>query len=87
MFSLFHYLQVSVASIIVSLERRKKMASKFKLGDMFTKKYTRDTIQLEIYEITYSPIEPVYKLKPIRLCGDNVILGEETLIELYNKIN
>ena len=43
------------------------MASKFKLGDMFTKKYTRDTIQLEIYEITYSPIEPVYKLKPIRL--------------------
>ena len=87
MFSLFHYLQVSVASIIVSLERRKKMASKFKLGDMFTKKYTRDTIQLEIYEITYSPIEPVYKLKPIRLCGDNVILGEEALIELYNKIN
>ena len=66
---------------------RKKMASKFKLGDMFTKKYTRDTIQLEIYEITYSPIEPVYKLKPIRLCGDNVILGEEALIELYNKIN
>ena len=58
------------------------MASKFKLGDMFTKKYTRDTIPLEIYEITYSPIEPVYKLKPIRLCGDNVILGEEALIEL-----
>lgn len=61
--------------------------SKFKLGDMFTKKYTRDTIPLEIYEINYNPIEPVYKLKPIRLCGDNVILGEEALIELYNKIN
>ena len=54
---------------------------------MFTKKYTRDTIPLEIYEITYNLIEPVYKLKPIRLCGDDVILGEEALIELYNKIN
>lgn len=63
------------------------MKSKFKLGDMFTKKYTRDTIPLEIYEITYNAIEPIYKLKPIRLCGDDVILGEEALIESYNKIN
>ena len=53
---------------------------------MFTKKNTRDTIPLEIYEINYSPIEPVYKLKPIRLCGNDVILGEEALIESYNKI-
>lgn len=63
------------------------MESKFKIGDRFTKKYTRDSIPLEIVEITYSPIEPVYKLKPIRLCGNNIILGEEALIELYNKIN
>lgn len=61
--------------------------SKFKLCDRFTKKYTRDTIPLEIFEIIYSPIEPVYKLKPIRLCGNDVILGEKALIELYNKIN
>ena len=61
--------------------------SKFKIGDIFTKKYTRDTVPLEIYEINYTPIEPVYKLKPIRFCGDDVILGEEALIELYNKIN
>lgn len=61
--------------------------SKFKLGDMFTKKYTRDATLLEIYEIIYTPIEPVYKLKPIRLCGDDVILGEEVLIETFNKIN
>ena len=66
---------------------RNKVESKFKLGDMFTKKYTRDTIPFEIHEITYSPIEPVYKLKLIRLCGNNAILGEEALIELYNKIN
>ena len=61
--------------------------SKFKIGDIFTKKYTRDTVPLEIYEINHTPIEPVYKLKPIRFCGDDVILGEEALIELYNKIN
>jgi len=63
------------------------MESKFKIGDMFTKKHTRDTVPLEIYEINYTPIEPVYKLKPIRFCGDDVILGEEALDELYNKIN
>lgn len=61
--------------------------SKFKIGDVFTKKYTRDTIPLEIHEINCTPIEPVYKLKPIRFCGNDVILGEEALIELYNKIN
>ena len=61
--------------------------SKFKIGDMFTKKYTRDAIALEIYKIYYTPTEPVYKLKPIRLCGDDVILGEEVLIETFNKIN
>ena len=61
--------------------------AKFKLGDMFTKKRTRDTIPREIYEISYDANEPIYKLKPIRLCGDDVILGEEALIELYNKIN
>ena len=60
--------------------------SKFKIGDMFTKKYTRDTIPIEIYEISYDVNEPIYKLKPIRLCGDDVILGEEALIELYNLI-
>lgn len=64
-----------------------KMESKFKMGDVFTKKYTRDTIPIEIYEISYNAIEPIYKLKPIRLCGDDVILGEEALIKLYNKIN
>lgn len=60
--------------------------SKFKLGDMFTKKNSRDTIPLKIYAIDYNSIEPVYKLKPIKLCGDYVILGEEALTELYNKL-
>jgi len=59
--------------------------SKFKIGDTFTKKHTRDTIPLRIYEINYTPIEPVYKLKQIMLYGDDVILGEKALTELYNK--
>lgn len=63
------------------------MESKFKIGDVFAKKHTRDTVPLKIYEISYDAIEPTYKLKPIILCGDDVILGEEALIELYNKIN
>jgi hypothetical protein len=63
------------------------MESEFKLGDVFTKKYTRDTIPIEICEISYNAIEPIYKLKPIILCGDDVVLGEEALIELFNKIN
>ena len=63
------------------------MESKFKLGNVFIKKHTRDTIPIEIYEISYGATEPIYKLKPIRLCGDDIILGEEALIELYNKIN
>ena len=68
--------------------RERKMAeSKFKLGDRFTKKHTRDSIPYELYEINYGPIEPVYKLKPIRLCGDDVIFGEEALIELFDKIS
>ena len=66
---------------------RKMVESKFKIGNIFTKKYTRDTIPLEIYEINYYPIELVYKLKPIRLCGDDVILGEEALLKFFNKIN
>lgn len=59
--------------------------SKFKIGDTFTKKHTRDTIPLRIYEINYTSIEPVYKLKQIMLYGDDVILGEKALTELYNK--
>lgn len=62
------------------------MTSKFNIGDRFTKKFTRDTIPLEIYDISYGPIEPEYSLRPIKLCGDDVILGEEALVELYNKI-
>lgn len=63
------------------------MESKFKLGDVFIQKHARDTIPIKICEIFYSVNEPIYKLKPIRLCGGDIILGEEALTELYNKIN
>ena len=48
------------------------MESKFKLGDVFTKKHTRDTIPIEISEIFYTADDPIYKLTPVRLCGDDV---------------
>ena len=63
------------------------MKSKFQVGDTFTKKHSRDTIPLEVSEITYNAVEAEYRLKPIRLCGDDVILGEDALTELYSKIN
>lgn len=60
--------------------------AKFKIGDMFSRKNTRDTIPLEVTRIDYE-FEPMYTLRPIRLCGDEIVLGEEALIVLYNKIN
>lgn len=60
--------------------------AKFKVGDRFSRKHTRDEIPVEVSEIAYE-FEPVYTLKKIRLCGDDVVLGESALIELYNKIN
>ena len=60
--------------------------AKFKVGDKFTLKYTRDDIPVEVSEIAYE-FEPVYTLKKVRLCGDDVMLGEAALMELYDKIN
>ena len=62
------------------------MKSNFKLGDRFVHKNTRDMIPLEIYDIRYE-FEPIYKLKPIMLCGDDLTLGEAALAELFIKIN
>lgn len=60
--------------------------ARFNLGDRFSRKYTRDEIPLEITSI-HQEYEPIYTLTPIRLCGDELVLGEEALIALYNKIN
>ena len=60
--------------------------AKFKVGDRFVRKGTRDEIPVEVSEIMYS-FEPVYTLKKIRLGGADVVLGEEAVMELYNKIN
>ena len=60
--------------------------AKFKIGDMFTRNGTRDEIPLEITSI-HQEYEPIYTLTPIRLCGDELVLGEDALIALYNKIN
>ena len=60
--------------------------ARFQLGDRFSRKYTRDKIPLEITSI-HQEYEPIYTLAPIRLCGDKLVLSEEALIALYNKIN
>ncbi len=64
------------------------MNSEFKLGDIFHQKYSRDTVPIKVISIVYKSglIEPEYILKPIRYNGDEIILGESALKELYYKI-
>lgn len=64
------------------------MNSEFKLGDIFHQKYSRDTVPIKVVSITYRNglTEPEYTLKPIRYNGDEIILGESALKELYCKI-
>lgn len=67
-------------------ERKLKMESKFKIGDIFHKKYSRDTVPLKVTEIIYRNglIEPEYILKPIRYnVDDKITMGEAALDELY----
>lgn len=67
-------------------ERKLKMESKFKIGDIFHEKYSRDTVPLKVTEIIYRNglMEPEYILKPIRYNVDNnITLGEDALDELY----
>ena len=64
------------------------MNSEFKLGDIFHRKYSCDTVPMKIISIVYRNglIEPEYTLEPIRYNGDKIILGESALKELYCKI-
>ena len=61
------------------------MESKFKIGDIFHRKCSRDDVPLKVIEITYnSNVEPEYVLSPIRYDVDNKItIGQDTLDELY----
>lgn len=62
--------------------------AEFKIGDVFHRKYTRDTIPIKIIDVIYRNglLEPEYTLKPIRYNGDEIILGESALKELYWQI-
>lgn len=71
---------------VLKEERKLKMESKFKIGDIFHRKYSRDTVPLKVIEIIYRNglMEPEYVLKPIKYNVDNnITLGEDTLDELY----
>lgn len=65
------------------------MESKFKIGDIFHRKHSRDTVPLKVIEVIYRNglMEPEYVLKPIRYNVDNAItLSQDALDELYNLI-
>lgn len=63
------------------------MESKFKVGDKFVKKGTRDSAVMCIERINYHfGQEPTYDMEPFIYCGNRQTISEETLIELYNKI-
>ena len=75
-----------MADEVLKEERKLKMESKFKIGDIFHRKYSRDTVPLKIIEIIYRNglIEPEYVLKPIMYnVDDKIMLGEDALDELY----
>ena len=60
----------------------------FEIGDRFVKKNTRDSTVLEIQRINHRfGFPPSYDMKPITSCGGRMTIDEETLIELYTKIN
>ena len=65
------------------------MGSKFKVGDIFHRKYSRDTVPLKVIEVIHRNglMEPEYVLKPIRRNANNTItLSQDALDELYNLI-
>lgn len=63
------------------------MESKFKLGDKFVKKGTRDSAVMCIERINHRfGQEPTYDMKPFSCCGNRQTISEETLLELYNTL-
>jgi len=63
------------------------MNTKYQIGDRFTLKNTRDSAVLEVQSIDTSQNGIIYNLSRIRFGGSNVQIPEETLTELYRKIN
>jgi hypothetical protein len=60
-----------------------ELKSKYKIGDFFTRKNTRDYPVMKIVEIVYNSVEPVYQLEPVKGIGNSETFGEEALDELY----
>lgn len=58
---------------------------KYDIGDIFTKRGCRDCAVMEITEITYGIVEPIYKLSPVKGIGEDKEYGEAMLDEVYIK--
>lgn len=63
------------------------MSTKYQISDRFTLKNTRDSAVLEVQSIDTSQSGIIYNLRRIRFGDSNVQIPEETLTELYRKIN
>lgn len=65
--------------------------SKYKIGDRFTKKYSRDSMIMEVKTIYYvtNDSDPTYVMKRLypTVLDETFCISESVLIELYNKIN
>ena len=64
----------------------KMTMNKFKIGDIFHRKHSRDVVSLRVVKIVHRNglMEPEHVLKPIAYnIDDEIILGEEALEELY----
>jgi len=59
--------------------------SKFDINDAFVLKGTKDAPIFHVNVIKYTTPEPTYKIK--NKFGMEIELGEEALIELYNRVN
>ena len=64
------------------------MEGKFKIGDKFVRKLTRDSFVMRIESVSHNiGQEPTYELKPIYGYGKEQMIGEEALEELYYKVD
>ena len=64
------------------------MENKFEVGDKVVKKGSRDSAVMVIVRIHYRfGLEPTYEIKPLISSGGRQMIGEEALVELYNKVN
>lgn len=62
------------------------MKAKYKIGDRLTRRGGRDFPVMEIVSITYTIIEPMYDLKPVKDIGIGFSASESAIDGMFVKI-